>query len=149
MTTDYKWTGTGFFFFEMLTVGGFLLPGTGFSLEMLGLTPETPGAVFDLWILVLPLTFGNAADFDEPSFKFGSFLLVVAEVGFEVEGLILFLDEAVPSAFTSMATSSTNLLASSWSILDADNKSATERRKMIRKKYIWKLSTSALWNLNL
>ena len=102
-----------FFFFEMLTVEGFLLPGTGFSLETLGLTPETPSAVFDLCILVLPLTFGNAADFDEPSFKFGSFLLVVAEEGFEVEGLILFLDEAVPSAFTSMVTSSTNLLASS------------------------------------
>ena len=66
-----------------------------------------------LCILVLPLTFGNAADFDELSFKFGPFLLVVTEEGFEVEGLSLFFDEAMNSAFTSVATSSINLLASS------------------------------------
>lgn len=67
----------------MLTVEGFLLPAAGLCLETLGLTP---GAVFDLCILVLPLTFGNA-DFVELSFKFGPFLLVVTEEGFEVEGL--------------------------------------------------------------
>ena len=112
----------------MLTTGTFLLPVTGLRPGTFGLTLGKPDDVFAFFGTVLLLTFGYVEDLEAISLEFEVFLVVM--VPFVVDVLLTL---AVSSAFTSTTMSSMSLSAASWSILDADNNSATKGNQKIIK----------------
>ena len=98
---------------------------------MTGLRPGTVGLTlgkleaFVFFVTILLVTFTLPAELDALSLGFDVFrgaAMLFVEVGF----FTLFFGTSVSSALTSFATSSTNLAASSWLIVEADNNSATK-----------------------
>lgn len=109
-----------------LTCVGFLLLVTGLRPGTVGLTlgPLDEAYVF-LTVRLTPLEAG----LDAPSLGVAVFR-GTAPVSFVEDGLLtLFFGRAASSALTSSTISSISLAASISSMVDADNNSATERRR--------------------
>lgn len=105
----------------------------GFLLLVTGLRPGTVGLTFgtldEAFVFLTVRLATLETGLDAPSLGFAVFR-GTATVSFVEDGLLtLFFGSAVSSALTSAAISSISLAASSLSMVDADNNSATERRR--------------------
>ena len=111
----------------LCTCVGFLLLARGLRPAMVGLAGTEVDAVFFVTILLgtFELVAVPVALYEEFDF-FGSNIVLFVEGGF----FTLFIGSAVSSALTSWATSSINLAASSWLIVDADNSNATKTKNL-------------------
>lgn len=109
------------------TCVGFLLLARGLRPAMVGLAGTEVDAVFFITVLLVTfeLVAAPVALYEKFDF-FGSTIVLFVEGGF----FTLFIGSAVSSALTSWATSSINLAASSWLIVDADNSNATKTKNL-------------------
>lgn len=106
------------------TCVGFLLPVAGLRPDT-GLTLGTLDDAFAFFVTVRLATLELEAGLDALSLGFEVFRGTATEVFVEVGLFPLFFGRAVFSALTSAAISSIRLAASCWSMVDADNNSAT------------------------